>query len=668
MIALAGNPNCGKTSIFNLLTKTRQHVGNWPGVTVEKKEGILKYKDNDYQIVDLPGIYSLGACSEDEIVARNFIIDEKPDLIINVVDATNIERSLYLTLQLLELGLEVIIALNMIDEAEIRGIEIFEEILSKTLKVRVIKTSALKNQGIDLLIEEVTKDIVKDSEKFHLDYGNDLEKYIEKVKVLIKSNSIKLNYDLKWTAVKLIENDEYIKGEITKASDEVFLESLEKILLNVEENIGYDGEVAVVDRCYEIIEEIVGESVVKKEIKKNSIGEKIDKLVTNKYLGIPIFLIIMFLLYEITFSLGSFLQKYTEKIIGLFSDKIMVFLESLSLNQLVLSFFDHAIFGAIATILSFLPLIMVMYLLIGLLEDSGYMARAAYVMDKMMRKFGLHGKTFVSMIISLGCNVPGIMATRTLNNKKDRMIAILINPFMSCGARLPIYVLFISAFFKENQALILLSLYSLGILVAIIAGKIFSKTIFKGESSYFIMELPSYKIPSAKNILLLMWDKASSFVKRAGILILPIMIVLWFLSIMPLGVEPYSEHSYLGMIGGVIAPILSGTGFGNWQSAVALITGLLAKETVIATMGFVYLGAANGGNLIEVIRTVFTPLSALSFMVMSLLYTPCIVTLGTIKKETNSIKWTIFSAMYSFLTALALSTLVYQVGRLLGFS
>lgn len=666
IIALAGNPNCGKTSIFNLLTKTRQHVGNWPGVTVEKKEGILKYKGKDFNIVDLPGTYSLGAYSEDEVVARNFIINDKPDLVLNIVDSTNLERNLYLTMQLLEMGIDVIIALNIIDEARAKGIKIDVEALSTELGVKIIETSALKGEGIDKLIEEITKD--GERNKKELSYGDELERYLDEIEYVIKSNNMFLKYPSKWLAIKLLENDEYIKNIILNDNTKELEQKIVSCSTDIEENLGFDGEIAIVDKRYEIISEIIKKTVVKEKKEVETKGDKIDRIVTNKYLGIPIFALIMFLLYQITFTIGATLQEYTEGFIAFIGEKVVGYIEGLGAPDMFLSFLNDGVFGGVAAVISFLPLIMVMYLLIGILEDSGYMARAAYVMDRIMRKLGLHGKTFVSMIVSIGCNVPGIMATRTLDNKKDRMIAILINPFISCGARLPIYALFVSAFFDKYQALILFLLYVLGIIVALIAGKIFSKTLFKGETSYFVMELPTYKMPSLKNIVLLMWDKAGAFLKKAGILILPAMIVLWVLGTFPIGVEQYSENSLLGIIGKAVAPIFNLAGFGNWQASVSLITGVLAKETVVATMGLVYSGIAEGPHLVTTIQSIFTPLTAMSFMVMTLLYTPCLVALGAIKRETNSWKWTIFTAVYTFLVGLLGATLVYQIGSLLGFS
>ncbi len=665
-IALAGNPNCGKTSLFNLLTKSRQHIGNWPGVTVEKKEGTLKFKGESYKVIDLPGTYSLGAYSEDEIVARNYILKDKPDVVINVVDATNLERNLYLTTQLIEMGANVVIALNMIDQAEALNIEIDTNKLSKRLGVPIIKTSALKNRGIEELIE--TSIYSKKNEKLiNINYGEDIENEIKNLSSLLETYKNKLGFPVNWTALKLLENDEYIKDKVKQLNSPSIFTKLEESNKTIEKNIGFEADMSIVDKRYSFISSITEDIIKKPSEKQVTTTEKIDKLVTNKYLGIPIFALIMYCLYELTFIIGAGIQEWFGDLIAKAGVIVSEWFSNMGAPELLVGFINDGLFGGVGAVLSFLPLIMVMYFLLGLLEDSGYMARAAYVMDRLMRGLGLHGKTFVSMIVSVGCNVPGIMSTRTLENKKDRMIAILINPFISCGARMPIYAVFVEAFFPTHQGLVLFSLYVLGIIVALISGKIFSKTLFKGESSYFVMELPAYRMPSIKNVFLLMWEKAGAFFKKAGMIIFPMMIVLWALSVLPLGVEPNSEHSILGMIGSFVAPLFVLAGYGTWQAGVSLITGILAKESVVATMGMVYAGVEEGEALINVIQQVFTPLSAVSFLVMTLLYTPCLAALGAIKRETNSMKWTIFSAVYTFVIALVLSTLVYQVGLLLGF-
>ena len=476
-----------------------------------------------------------------------------------------------------------------------------------------------------------------------------------------------MEFPVNWTALKLLENDEYIKDKVKQLNSPSIFTKLEESNKTIEKNIGFEADMSIVDKRYSFISSITEDVIKKPSEKQVTTTEKIDKIVTNKYLGIPIFALIMYCLYELTFIIGAGIQEWFGDLIAKAGVIVSDFISNMGAPELLVGFINDGLFGGVGAVLSFLPLIMVMYFLLGLLEDSGYMARAAYVMDRLMRGLGLHGKTFVSMIVSVGCNVPGIMSTRTLENKKDRMIAILINPFISCGARMPIYAVFVEAFFPTHQGLVLFSLYVLGIIVALISGKIFSKTLFKGESSYFVMELPAYRMPSIKNVFLLMCEKAGAFFKKAGMIIFPMMIVLWALSVLPLGVEPNSEHSILGMIGSFVAPLFVLAGYGTWQAGVSLITGILAKESVVATMGMVYAGVEEGEALINVIQQVFTPLSAISFLVMTLLYTPCLAALGAIKRETNSMKWTIFSAVYTFVIALVLSTLVYQVGLLLGF-
>lgn len=664
-IALAGNPNCGKSSLFNVLTKSRQHIGNWPGVTVEKKEGTLKYKGNDYNVIDLPGTYSLGAYSEDEIVARDYIIKDKPDVVINVVDAANIERNLYLTVQLLELGVNVVVALNMMDNANAKGINIDSDELSKRLGVPVVETIATKKEGIDKLIEKTINLKKESTRRFNIN-----KKLMEKVSFLekeIEGTAKGLDYSSEWIALKLLENDSYIKEYVSKKGYENIVKTSDKLIDEYIEEEGLDPEMAIVDDRYSYISNITKGILKKPKTSVKTLSDKIDSIVTNKFLGIPIFAVIMYVLYSITFNIGGFLQEWVGELITNLGTFVVDKLEGIGAAEFLVGFVNDGIFAGVGAVLSFVPLIMVMYFLMGLLEDSGYMARAAYIMDRIMKALGLHGKTFVSMIIGSGCNVPGIMATRTLESKKDRMIAILINPFVSCGARLPIYLVFIDAFFQTHAALILLSLYLLGIIIALLCGKLLSKTLFKGETSYFVMELPSYRMPSIKNVATLTWEKGGAFVKKAGIIIFPAVVVIWILSVLPLGVEQYSEQSIIGMIGGFIAPIYALAGFATWQASVALFSGIIAKETVVATLGMLYAGVSEGDALTTAIAAHFTPLSAMSYMVMTLLFTPCLAALGAIKRETNSTKWTIFAAVGTFVVALIVSTIVYQVGLLLGF-
>lgn len=667
-IALVGNPNSGKTTIFNALTGANQHVGNWPGVTVEKKEGSLKIKDKKYRIIDLPGTYSLGAYSEDEVVARDFIMKDNPDVVINVVDATNIERNLYLTTQLLEMGIKVVIALNMMDEAKGKNIIVDIEKLSKELGIPVVATVASKNNGIDNLIEKAIEVINSDKDiKVPVSYGKNLDQQIERFKEVIEKSSLNEDYPSKWIALKLLEGDSYIHDLVKKENNSHILD-----LINEKADTEIDSlehELIIVDKRYEFIGNVVSKSVKKPEVEVITKSDKIDKVLTHKWLGLPIFALIMLAIYQLTFAIGQdLLGGFVASGIEFVGEKIGEFLLIINAPEILISFISEGIIGGIGAVLEFIPLILVLYFFLGILEDSGYMARAAYVMDRIMRSLGLHGKTFISMLVGVGCNVPGIMATRTLDSKKDRMIAMLINPFISCGARLPIYLVFISAFFPKHGGIVLFSIYVIGFLTALIMGKIFSKTLFKGESSYFIMELPPYRIPTLKGTLLNMWDKVGSFLKRAGTVIFLVVTALWVLSILPYGVEPYSEASILGKIGNFTAPIFKPAGFGTWQASVGLLAGIVAKEAVVATLGMVYAGVEEGGQLITAIQGAFTPLSAVSFMIMTLLYTPCAAVIGTIKRETNSKKWALFTVVYTFAIGWILSVIIFQVGSLFGLS
>ena len=666
--ALAGNPNSGKTSLFNILAKTRQHVGNWPGVTVEKKEGTVSHRGQKHTVVDLPGTYSLGAYSEDEIVARNYILQDNPDVVINVLDGTNIERNLYLTVQMMEMGANMVLALNMMDEADSRGIKIDSKKLSKKMGMPIVRTIAIKSQGIEELMDAAINAVGNSAAPTILDYGSDINKEIEALKVILSPYSDRLDYPMHWVAIKLLENDSYIVDLVKEKLSPSIIEEAQKSIERVTEKIGFEPEMGIVDKRYNYISEVLKGCLERPSEEMVTTSDKIDKIVTHKYLGLPIFALIMLTLYQVTFLIGAGMQEIMEGWFETFGEFAAGILENMGANELIAGFVSDGLVAGVGAVITFLPLIMVMYFLIGLLEDSGYMARAAYVMDKIMRALGLHGKTFVSMILGSGCNVPAIMSTRTLDSKKDRMIAILINPFVSCGAKIPVYALFIAAFFSSYQGLILFGLYAFGIIIALLSGMIFSKVLFKGEPSYFVMELPPYRFPSIKNVSLLMWEKASSFLKRAGRVIFPMVIVLWVLSIFPLGVEKSSADSILGMIGSVIAPLFKPAGFGTWQAGVSLITGVAAKEAVISTMGMVYAGVEEGTALLSTIKNVFTPLTAMSFMVMTLLYTPCLTTLATIKKETGSTKWMLFSAGYTFAVAYVAAVAVFQIGTLLGFS
>ncbi len=660
-IALMGNPNSGKTTLFNGLTGSNQHVGNWPGVTVEKKEGQFKYNNKKYNIIDLPGTYSLGAYSDDEVVARDFILKDNPDIVVNVVDATNLERNLYLTSQLLEMGVKMIIVLNMMDEAEKKYIEIDIDKLSSKLNVPIIATVASKEEGLDQLKREIIRTINIDTKpKKHFFYKDELKDTLDQLTETF--NKSDLPYPSDWIAIKLIEGDEQILNLVKDADilDEDALDNLSGLIDKF--------QLDIVDSRYSFIRNIVGKSVKRPLEDMETTTDKIDKVVTNKYLGVPIFAFIMFSIFQLTFFIGEdLLGASVEGFIDFLGDKVFLLLATLNAPAWLTSLIGEGLFEGVGAVLEFIPLIMILYFFIGILEDTGYMARAAYVMDGIMRKIGLHGKTFIPMIVGFGCNVPGIMATRTLENKRDRMIAILINPFMSCGAKLPIYLIFVAAFFPDNGGTVLFALYLLGILVALLMGKIFSSTLFKGEESHFIMELPPYRTPIFKYVIRDMWDKVSGFIKKAGTIIFAVVTLLWILANLPAGVEPYSQASILGKIGTFIAPIFKPAGFGTWQASVSLFAGIAAKEAVVATLGMVYAGVSEGSRLITALQENFTSLSAISFLVMTLLYTPCTAVIATVKNETGSNKWALFIAVYPFVVAWIISVLVFQIGTLLGF-
>lgn len=668
MIALVGNPNSGKTTFFNALTGSNQHVGNWPGVTVEKKEGNFKFKGKEYLVIDLPGTYSLGAFSEDEVVARNFILTGDPDVIINVIDASNIERNLYMTTQLLEMGKKVVIALNMIDEAEKRDIKFDIEGLSKKLGVPIVPTIAARGKGIDNIIKAAI-DIMNTNmaPKNPLQYNEAVEHHVEHIEKILEG--CELPYPAKWVALKIVEGD----GEILKELKKINLD--QSIIAEIEEFYKYHDnenfELEIIDSRYSFANQVVEGTVKRPKEEVVTLTNKIDKIFLNKYLGIPIFAAIMLLVFQLTFEIGEeILGEAAVSLMEGFGGFLETFLVSINAPNWFVSFMIDGVINGVGAVIEFVPLITILYLLLGFLEDSGYMARAAYVWDDFMRKLGLQGKAFISMIIGFGCNVPGIMSARTLDNKKDRMITMLINPFMSCGAKLPIYSIFIAAFFSDYGGLILFSLYAFGIIVGLVMAKIFSKTLFKGESSYFIMELPPYRIPTIRNVLRNMWDNVSGFIKRAGTIIFAVITLLWVLAVLPASAEPYSQFSILGRIGTFIAPIFKPAGFNHWQEAVALFAGIPAKEAVVGTLGMLYAGqyVEEGAILVNAIQQQFTSLTALAYMVMVLLYTPCAATLSIIGKETNSIKWPIFMALYTFAIGWIAAVTVFQVGSLLGFS
>ncbi len=657
--ALIGNPNSGKTTLFNNLTGSRQHVGNWPGVTVEKKEGKLK-KNTKINVVDLPGTYSLGAYSEDEMVARNFILHDNPTVVIDVIDASNIQRNLYLAVQLLEMDCNLVLALNMTDEAQKKGLEINSDKLSKLLGVPVISTIASKNKGIDKLIDNSLQQMkTKKQETFKVNYGQEIEKEITKIEEKIKENDNLINqnnYPLRWLAVKILEGDETLLNDEIQIIRNESIRSLQKVY-------GEDIDSIMVEKRYGVIGGITKDVVTRKRSNvedKLSFSDKIDKVVLNRFFGMIIFIAAMWTVFKFTFAVGDPLIGYIEVFFEMLGSSV----DGMISNNLLSSLIVDGIIGGIGSVLVFIPPIFTLFFAISLLEDSGYMARVAYIMDRFMRSIGLHGKSFIPLLIGFGCNVPAIMATRTLENKNDRLITILINPFMSCAARLPVYILFAGALFPNNAGLVVFSLYMLGIVIAIIMAKIFKKFLFPGEPSPFVMELPPYRIPTLKGILIHMWERGSSFIKKAGTIIFAVVVLVWVLSNFPWGVEYASKDSFVGMLGSILAPIFAPLGFGNWEAAASLVFGLLAKEVIVGTLGVIY--SVGEASLSQTISQLWSPLSAYSFMVLTLLYVPCVAVIGAIKRETNSWKWTGFAVAYSLVIGWLAAFIVYQGGMLLG--
>ncbi|ADI74168.1 ferrous iron transport protein B [Methanohalobium evestigatum Z-7303] len=657
-VALAGNPNVGKTSLFNVLTGTRQHVGNWPGVTVEKKVGETTYNSEEIEITDLPGTYSLTAYSIDEIVARDYIVDEKPDVVVQVVDATNIERNLYLTTQLMELGTKVVIALNMSDIAESQGIVTDINRMREFLEIPVVKTVAKKGQGLNELLDVVVEESKKKTLHIHeIGYGNDIEKDISELEFLLeKDENLYKHYPLRWLSIKILEGDNNVLAKIqnSQVKDEVD-EYLKKIDTDYYEAL-------MADRRYGTISSVVSQ-VCTGCIHKVTPSDMIDRVLTNKYLGLPIFLALMWGAFEFTFSLSAPFMDLIDKgfvwLAGFVADNI----ETAWLASLI----GDGIIGGVGAVLVFVPNIFILFFLLSILEDSGYLARAAFIMDKVMYSIGLQGKSFIPMLMGFGCNVPAIMATRTIEDHKDRLVTIMITPFMSCSARLPVYVLLGGAFFGKEAGTVIFGLYVLGILVAVLTAKLFRSTILKGDPAPFIMELPPYRIPHLTTSLMHMWDKGYTYIKKAGSIILVGVVVVWLLASLPFGVEYGSANSLVGTIGHLLEPLVAPLGF-DWKIAVSLVLGFVAKEIVIGSLGTLY-GTGEGSGLMERLQAdpELFALNSLGLMVFILLYMPCIATVGVVKQETGSWKWTLFSVVYGIAVAWIFAFIIYQGGLVLGF-
>ena len=662
-IALAGNPNIGKTTLLNALTGSNYSVGNWAGVTVEKKEGIITYDDHQIIIVDLPGTYSLSAYSLDETIARNYIIDENPDIIINLVDASNLERNLYLTMQLLELNKPVIIVLNMMDEAEKQGLVIDIKKLSRELGIPVVPIVASQKHGIDQLLRTITNQHHHPSDHV-ITYDHALEDAITDISQHLSDLGSGKATHPRWLTIKFLEQDESTLSLLSANQKE----TLDNIVIAHEKEHGVDLSSLVADGKYEYISQLVTTVVKPPDETVPTPTKKIDKILTHKYLGLPIFALIMFLIFYFTFDLvGNTLQGLTES--GLESITLLVsyILQTIGIAPWLHSLIVDGILGGVFGIISFLPNIACLFIALTILEDTGYMARVAFIMDKLMRQIGLSGKAIIPMLLGFGCNVPAIMGTRTLEDENDRLTAILINPFMSCSARLPIYTLFAAAFFPGKESLVIFSLYILGIVVAILMGLIFKKTLFKSPGIPFIMELPPYRLPRMESVLSQVWEKVKGFLVKAGTVIFAASAILWVILAFNFSGPAEMSDSIGAMIGKVIAPIFAPLGFGTWQASLSLLSGVVAKEIVVSNMSIIY-GLGEGiSNLGPALSGAFTSLSAYTFMTFTLLYVPCVATIGVIKRETNSWKWMWFSILYQFAVAWIVSFMIHSIGLLLGF-
>ncbi|UCB45626.1 MAG: ferrous iron transport protein B [Spirochaetota bacterium] len=714
VVGIGGNPNSGKTTIFNELTGSRQKVGNWGGVTVEKIEGNVNYNGYSIVFVDLPGTYSLSAYSLEEIIARNYIVDNKPDVVIDIIDAGSLERNLYLAVQMIELGGKFIFVLNMADMAEKQGLVIDPEKISAFLGGPVLFTVGNRGIGVQAILEKVVEIYEEKEAKtrpIKVSYGAELEEEIQKIQKKVNlDKQLRGIYPPRWLSVKLLENDSDANEKVKEAASnpKQIEEQVSKSRQHLEGIFNEEPEAIITNQRYGFISGLLQESITLGESKKGDLSQNVDKILTNKFLGIPLLVFFIWLMFQITFNVGSYPMSWIEQGIEWISRGISIILPAGVLSSLLID----GIIGGVGGVVVFLPNILLLFLMISIFEDTGYMARAAFVMDRVMHLIGLHGKSFISMIMGFGCNVPAIMATRTLENEKDRILTILINPLMSCSARLPVYVLIAGAFFGRKAGNAIFLLYTLGVVLAIIIGRLFRKTLFRGESEPFVMELPPYRVPTLKSVIIHMWDRAVIFIRKMGTVILLGSVLIWFLSSFPIDKEYDREYktrvqtikqkyeavsagssvsteegerlsnqlkelrrekkqrdvyySFIGRIGRGIEPFFKPLGF-SWKEGVALITGFVAKEVVVSTLGVLYAGEADEAELGSVIkqRSGLTPVTAFAFLVFVLIYTPCLATIATIRQETRSWKWTSFSIGYQIALAWVLAFLIVRIGGIL---
>lgn len=666
-IGLAGNPNCGKTTLFNALTGATQYVGNWPGVTVEKKAG--KYKKNkEVEIVDLPGVYSLSPYTLEEVVTRKFILEDHPDVIINIVDATNIERNLYLTTQVMELGVPTVIALNMMDIIRKNGDTFDIQKLSKILGCPVVEISALKEEGIEKVTQaaiELAKQ--KKAHDFVLPMESDVQSAIGHIETLISEQVVSMHVSKKWLAIKLFERDEEVMKTISLSS--VVKKQIEEVTVQCEKTYEDDAESIITGERYAYIGSVVSQTVKKAHKGKDTISDQIDKIVTHRVLALPFFAVIMWIVYYISVSsIGTIVTDWTNDVLfgEIIQGNVQSFMDSVEVAPWLTALVVDGIIGGVGAVLGFVPQIMLLFFFLAILEDCGYMARVAFIMDRIFRRFGLSGKSFIPMLIGSGCGVPGIMASRTLENDKDRKMTIMLTTFIPCGAKLPIIALFAGALF-DGASWVAPSVYFLGIAMIIICGILLKQmSVFKGEPAPFVMELPNYHVPAAKGVLIHMWDRGKAFMIKAGTIIFVACGLIWFLQSFSWSLEMVeADASILASIGNIIAPVFAPLGFGDWGAAVATLTGLIAKENVVATYGVIYKiadASEESQDLLAMIAANFTVVSAYSFMAFNMLCAPCFAAIGAIRREMGSVKWTLITVGFQTFTAYLVALLINKVG------
>lgn len=662
-IALVGNPNCGKTTMFNKLTGSNQYVGNWPGVTIEKKEGKIKSKQ-DVNLIDLPGIYSLSPYTIEEVITRDYLINTPPDVVINIVDASNLERNLYLTTQVVEMGIPTIVALNMMDIVKKNGQQINKESLSKSIGCTVVETSALKGDGLNKLIEQAINTVNVKATQLNI-FNQKIEEALSQIE-----NILNLQNQKRWYSIKVFEKDEKVLQNIVWTDEQK--QKIQDLIQNLEQELDDETESIVISQRYDFVSKIVASVVTTPQNTKVDISTKIDNIVTNKYLALPIFFGIMYFIYYISVTtVGSMVTDWTNDVFfGTYvTNAVDYVLTSLNVADWLNSLIIDGIVAGVGAVLGFVPQMFILFFFLSFLEDCGYMSRIAFVMDRIFRKVGLSGKSFIPILISTGCGVPGIMSSRTIENQRDRKITIMVTTFIPCGAKLPVIALFGAALFPNNS-LIGPSIYFLSIAMILLSGLILKKLKgFKGDSSPFIMELPKYHMPNGKTILKHMWDRVKSFIIKAGTIIFAASIIIWFLSRFSfnLTMVDNSENSILANIGRIIAPIFAPLGFGNWQATVATINGLVAKEQLVSTYG-VLLGlgevAETDQSLTSQIAMLFTTASAYSFVAFNILCAPCFAAMGAIKREMGDWKWTLIALGYQTLLAYLVAFVIYQIGRL----